>query len=94
MSLPFRPTNNRILVEPIHGAPQRGAIHLPEAHRESRPAEAMVVALGPRNELPIRVGDRVLTERYNGNEVHIGGKAYRLLEPVDVIALVTDAPDN
>lgn len=90
MSLKFRPTKSRILVEAVAPAPTVGAIALPANAREEKPAEAVVVALGPLVKLPVRVGDRVLTQRYNGTDVVINGRRFRLLEPEDVIAVVTE----
>ena len=90
MRLRFKPTKARILVEPIHGVNQIGSLMLPSNAREGKPAEAMVVALGPANKLEVKVGDRVVTQRYNGSEVRIGGKQYRLLEAEDVIARVEE----
>ncbi len=88
--LRFRPTQARILVEAIHSSPQVGGIHLPERAREAAPAEAMVVALGPKNKLPIKVGDRVLTSRYEGTKVVSGTRMYRLLMPEDLLCVIGD----
>lgn len=84
----FKPTKGRVLVEAVHGAPRVGSIHIPDAVVEARPGEAVVVAVGPGNELPIGVGDRVYTNRYGGSLVRMGEKEYRLLEPEDLLAVV------
>lgn len=89
-NLRFKPTRDRILVEAVHSAPHVGAIHIPQGHVESHPAEAVVVAIGPANQLPVQVGSRVLTERFNGDQVQIGKNQYRLLGPNDLLAIVTD----
>lgn len=85
----FKPTRDRILVEPVHQAPVVGSIHIPEAVKEQRPAEAIVVALGPAHDLPVQVGDRVITDRYAGSEVRMGEARYRLVEARDLLAIVT-----
>jgi co-chaperonin GroES (HSP10) len=90
MSLKFRPTKDRILVEPVEAAATIGAITIPTNAREEKPAEAVVMALGPLTSLPLRIGDRVVTQRYNGTDVMISGRRFRLLEPEDVIAVVSE----
>ena len=86
--LRFKPTRDRVLVEAVHQAPYVGTLVVPEAHKERNPAEAVVVALGPLNKLPVTVGDRVLTARYNGTTVVQDGRSYRLLDPDDLLAKV------
>ena len=83
-----KPTKARILVQPIHAEPRVGAIHIPDAAREQRPAEASVLAIGPKVRLPLKVGDRVLIARYNGIEVRQGTSTYRLMEEEDLLAVV------
>jgi co-chaperonin GroES (HSP10) len=73
----------------VHGAPKVRSIHLPEAVRERHPGEAVVVAIGPANQLPIEVGSRVYTARFNGTMVKSGERVFRLLEPEDLLAIVT-----
>lgn len=92
--LRFTPTRARILVEPVQAEPAVGTIIIPEKARETRPSEAVVVALGPRNRLPVRVGDRVLTQRFDGTDVQIGERRYRLLDPENVIAIIGAQPDD
>jgi co-chaperonin GroES (HSP10) len=87
----FKPTGLKVLVEPIYDAPKVGRILVPDAHREERPQEATVVALGPKAKLDVKVGDRVLTDAFAGTLIEINGKKHRLLEPGDVLALVEQA---
>lgn len=90
MRLAFQPTKDRILIEPIHQPAQVGLLHVPEAHRETKSAEGVVVAIGPRNRLPIKVGDRVFTDRYAECAVHIGKGRYRLLLPEAILAVIEE----
>lgn len=93
MSLKFKPTKDRILVEPVAAATSIGAIALPANAREEKPAEAVVMALGPLVKLPVQVGNRVLTQRFNGTDVVINERRFRLLEPDDVIAIVSEGTE-
>lgn len=84
----FKPTGARILVQPIFAEPKIGAIYVPDAHKESRPQEATVVAMGPKARIDAKVGDRVLTDAFAGTWIEVDGQKHRLLEPCDLIAVV------
>lgn len=79
------------MCQPLTDRPQVGRIVIPDAHREPYPQEASVVAVGPKVKLPIRVGDRVLTDAFAGQRVEVGGVVQRLLDEKDVIAVVEQA---
>lgn len=95
MPLKFKPTGNRVLVEPIANSnTARGGILLPEMSREA-PCEGTVVALGPgklKNGLPFefeaKVGDRVVFNRFEGDDIVIEGKAYKLFDAKELLATV------
>ena len=87
----FQPTGQKVLIEPIWQGPQVGLIHVPEAYREDRPEEGTVVAIGKRVKTDARIGDRVLTDRFAGKWVEIGGARYRLLEPQELLAVIEEA---
>jgi chaperonin GroES len=92
-NLRVRPLRRQLLVEPVRAPAHVGRLVLPESAREERPQEAVVLGVGPRNELPVKVGDRVIINRFNGQEVVSGTGRYRLMEPEDVLALVGEAGD-
>lgn len=87
----FKPTGAGVLVEPIYQKPQIGRIVVPEAHREDRPQEAVIAALGPKAKIDAKVGDRVITDAFAGTWLEINGRRHRLLKPEDVLALVEQA---
>ena len=92
----FRPLGRRILLRmDEYKIRKYGRIFLIEKH-QAEEASGTVVKLGPRNELPIAIGDRVMTVSVGGTNVEIGGKTFRLCMPVDVLLLnensATDKP--
>lgn len=91
--LGFKPHGKRVLVQPLAPASQVGSILLPANAREQRPGEAIVVALGGKvpPELGVRVGDRVYTDRFQGQPIEIKGEMYRLHEPQEILAVITAA---
>ena len=90
-NLRVRPLRRQLLVEPVKAPAHVGLIVVPQSAREERPQEAVVLGVGPKNQLPVKVGDRVIINRYNGQEVHCGDGRYRLMEPEDVLAVVGEA---
>ena len=88
--LGFKPHGKRILVQPVPPPTKVGSIMLPPNALEQRPGEAIVVALGGKwpADIALRVGDRVYTDRFQGQPVEINGAAYRLHAPEEILAVV------
>lgn len=83
------PTGSKVVVQPLAGDNEKvGSIHIPEAHRDRQSMDAVVVAVGPRAEVPVVVGDRVVTPRYGGTEVDVGGRRFKLIEAKELLAVV------
>lgn len=83
----FKPTGKKILVEAI--APETttiGGIHVPEAHRDGS-SDFVVVKLGT-GDFEVKVGDRVIINRFNGTNVEVSGKPYKLVEYSDILAII------
>lgn len=84
----LRPTGQLVLVEPIMPQKQVGSIIVPETATEKWPAQAIVLAIGPKSLLDIKVGDHVYTNRFEGTDVVVAGRHLRLLEPEQVLGLI------
>lgn len=91
--LGFKPHGKRVLVQPLAAPTKVGSIMLPSNALEQRTGEAIVVALGGKvpPELGVRVGDRVYTDRFQGQPIEIKGEMYRLHEPQEILAVITAA---
>jgi chaperonin GroES len=74
----------------------KGGIVLPDTAKE-KPQEAEVLAVGPgaRNEkgervqMEVKVGDRVVFQKYSGTEFKMEDEDYLILRESDVLAIVT-----
>lgn len=94
----FRPVGDRILVEPIESKKETiGSIYIPESVRtQDASAEGVVVKLGTgkvhengkRTQFEVKEGDRVFFSRFNGTEVKVGNKMFKLLEPNEILAVI------
>jgi len=88
--LKFKPAGNRVLVQLLEQPAQVGSLHLPDNVRETRPAEGVIAGIGGRvpDTFEGRVGDRVYTDRFQGELVKIAGKPYRLHAPSEILAVI------
>ena len=92
----FRPTDDRILLDPVEGDEKTaGGIILPDNARE-KPQRGIVIATGPgklldsgvRGEMGVGVGDEVFYGKYSGTEIEIGNDTFVVLRETDVLAVV------
>lgn len=86
----LKPTKNKILVEPIHHSDDvvRG-VFIPEAHRDSHPSiDCIVIAKGPQATDDVKILDRVLIDRYQGTDVNVGGKIFKLVTEKELLAII------
>lgn len=92
----LRPLHDRILVRrvPIETKTQ-GGLYIPEAHRDGKPNEGTVVAVGS-GKLPdgkyvtmdVKKGDRVLFGKYAGTDIKVEGQEVVVVREVDVLAVI------
>lgn len=84
-----KPHKKRILVEPIQPTCDARAFIIPERYRDT-PTEGIVVEIGTgiTGDHGIKLGDRVLYERYTGTEVMVDGAKLKLLEVNDITAII------
>ena len=96
MACSIKPLGDRVVLE-LKEAKQemKGGIFIPDSAQE-KPQEFVVVALGTGknddkgNKIPfdVKVGDIVLTSRYGGTEVKVGGKEYKVVAQDDILAVI------
>jgi chaperonin GroES len=94
--LKFTPTGDRVLVEPIaiNDSTTRGIL-IPDAHKD-KPSEGIVVSLGTggtkkdgtRTEFPVKIGDRVIFNRFEGTEVKIGDGIFKMFKSDELLAVI------
>ena len=95
--MPLQPLNDRILAQRIASEDRsKGGIIIPETAKKDKPAEAIIVAVGPGNKnadgeaiaLAVKVGERILFGKYAGSEVTVDGEDYLILREDDILAVV------
>lgn len=91
----IKPLSDRVLLKPLEAEEKtKSGIILPDSAKE-KPQMAEVIAAGPgkiidgkKQEISVKVGDRVLTKEWGGDEVKIDGEIYKILEESDVLGIV------
>ena len=96
MSMNIKPLGNRVLVKPnMEEEITASGIILPDTMDKEKKAEGTVAALGNGEDLAklgLKVGDKVLFEKWGGEEVKVGkGKEeidYKILPHDKILAIV------
>ena len=90
------PLGDNVLVKRLEAEEvTAGGIVLPESAKE-KPREGTVIAVGEgrilddgrRNELQVKVNDRVIFSSYAGTEIDVGGVDYLIVREDEVLAIV------
>jgi chaperonin GroES len=92
-----KPLGDRVFVKV--SAPEEktaGGLYLPDNAQE-KPQVGEVVAVGPgkrnddgsRQELDLKIGDKVLYSKYAGTDIKLGTEEYILLSEKDILAVVS-----
>ena len=93
----IKPLGGRVLVKPLKEEEvTKSGIVLPETVDKEKKAEGEVIAVGPgkllesgaRAPLEVKVGDKVLFEKWGGEEVKIGKEEYKILEGEKILAIL------
>ncbi len=92
-----KPLGDRVFVK-VSASEEKtaGGILLPDTAKE-KPQVGEVVAVGPgkrdekgaRQDLEVKVGDKVLYSKYAGTDIKLGTDEYVLLSEKDILAIVS-----
>lgn len=91
-----KPLGDRVFVK-VSASEEKtaGGILLPDTAKE-KPQVGEITAVGPgkrsddgsRQEMEVKVGDKVLYSKYAGTEIKLAGEEYVLLSEKDILAVV------
>ena len=65
----------------------KSGIVLPGQTKE-KPQQAQVVAVGPKVDEIVAVGDKVIYSKYSGTEVELDGENYLVVKQDDILAIM------
>lgn len=87
----IRPLADRVLVKQVAAETKTaGGLIIPDTAQEKN-QQATVEAVGPGTEdekITVKVGDKILYDKYAGTGIKIDGEDYLILKNSDIIAVV------
>lgn len=91
----IRPIFDRVLLKlEIEDITTKAGIMLPKTSQE-KPETGVVVAVGDgvnmdgnKCEMKVKVGDKVLFNKYSGSEVKVDGEPHIILRQIDIIGVI------
>ena len=93
----IKPLGDKVVVQLVEAEEKTASgIYLPDSAK-TQPPDGTVSAIGTgrtldngqKNELSVKVGDRVLFSKYGGNEVTLDGEDYTILDEDQVYAILS-----
>lgn len=92
----LKPIGNRVLVKRLEPEEKvKGGIILPDsAKKKQETASVVAIGTGKKDKkgqsipFPVKVGDKILMEKYSGQEVTIDGEDFIILRADDIIAII------
>ena len=91
----LKPLADRVVVKLIEAEEKTQSGILLTAASQEKPQVAEVVAVGPGGlvdgkevTMIVKVGDRVITNKYSGTEVKCDGVEYNIVRQSDILAIV------
>lgn len=94
----LKPLGDRVVLEVLDDNEQTaGGIFIPDTARE-KPQRGVILAVGPgkvrddgkREEMTVKVGDKVLFAKYGGTDVKFGNKEVKILSEKDILGILED----
>jgi chaperonin GroES len=96
----IKPLADRVVLEVLNDNEQTsGGIYLPDTARE-KPQRGVVLAVGPgrmnensgkREEMQVKIGDKVLFAKYSGTDVKLGDKEVKIMSEKDILGVIEAA---
>lgn len=92
----LKPLGNRVLAKRLEAEEKmKGGIILPDTAKKKQET-AVVIAIGTGKKdkqgnlipFPVKVGDKILMDKYAGSEVTLDGEEYMILNADDIIAVL------
>ena len=91
----IRPVSDRVLIKMTEAEETTKSGIILTAQAAEKPQVAEVIAVGPGGvvdgkevEMYVKVGDKVITSKYGGTEVKLGGEEYIIVRQADILAVV------
>ena len=86
----LKPLGTRVIVQRLEEEEKLGGIILPDSAKKKQET-AKVIAVGTGKDMPeIKEGDKVLMDKYAGQDVTVDDQEFTILRADDVIAVIEE----
>lgn len=86
----LKPLAANVLLKGVEEEKSAGGLILATANKE-KPVVSEVVAVGPGtadDPMTVKAGDKVVVNKYAGNEIKLDGETYTIVKVADILAIV------
>jgi len=96
--LKLKPMGSRLIIEPTaQNEVSQGGIILPDTTDKEKPVQGKVIAIGPgktlnngqREVIDLKVGDKILFEKYGSDEYKVEEKEFLVVDYDRVVAVIS-----
>lgn len=93
----IKPLSDHILIEPVKEEEKtKAGIFLPDTTSKERSEEGVIIAVGPGKKtddgkivmMSVKVGDKVLFQKYGPSEIKVDGKEYLIATESEILAII------
>ena len=89
MSNKPKPLGNRVLIK-IQGKEEKtkGGIYIPETVSQEKTQEGIIEAIGTDEAIKVKVGDKVIYDKYAGNQFKYEDQEYLVISYDDILVVL------
>ena len=84
----YKPLKNRVIIEPIKAEQETSSGLIKPESATEKPQEGVVKAIGKDVKI-VKIGDKVLTGKFTGFDVTLGGTDFTILTEDDILVIIT-----
>ncbi len=89
----LKPLFDRVVVKTLPSKAEKiGNIILPEITKQPEISEVVCLGVGKVDgkdvEFEVKVGDKVIFNKFNGNEFKLGNETYTIIKEKDILAII------
>ena len=89
----IKPLFDRVVVKPIKEKPEKiGNIILPESAKHPEISEVVALGVGEvdgkKINFEVKIGDKVIFNKYSGNDFKIDNEMYTIIKEKDILAII------
>jgi chaperonin GroES len=89
----IKPLFDRVVVKPLKDKPEKiGNIILPESTKHPEISEVIALGTGKidgkKVNFEVKIGDKVIFNKYSGSEFKIDNQMYTIIKEIDILAII------